>query len=125
MLDHVSLHVNDYIKAKEFYSKALAPLGYSVLMDFAEWSVAGMGADGKPDLWLKGDGAKQSTHVAIVASSREVVDAFYKAALEAGVKDNGAPGYRKEYSPGYYGAFVLDMDGHNVEAVFHDPSVTA
>lgn len=125
MIDHVSLHVSDFVKAKEFYAKALAPLGYAVISDYAEWSVAGLGANGKPDLWIKADGAHQASHIALVASSKEMVDGFYKAALEAGAKDNGAPGYRKEYSPGYYGAFVLDVDGHNIEAVFHDTSVTA
>lgn len=126
MIDHVSLHVSDFAKAKEFYSKALQPLGYSVLAEYAEWSVAGLGANQKPDLWITAaDGAKQATHLAIAAQSKEMVDAFYKAALEAGAKDNGAPGYRKEYHPGYYGAFVHDLDGHNLEAVYHDPNPTA
>lgn len=123
MIDHVSLHVNDFAKAKEFYTKAFAPLGYVLVSEFAEWSVAGFGLPDKPDVWITTDEAKQSTHLALRADSKEVVDAFYKAGLEAGAKDNGAPGYRKEYSPGYYAAFLIDPNGHNIEAVFHDPSI--
>lgn len=122
MIDHVSLHVNDFAKSKAFYSKALAPLSYSIITEFSEWSVAGIGADGKPDIWIMADGAKQSTHIALSVSSKAIVETFYKAALAAGGKDNGAPGYRKEYSPGYYAAFVHDPDGHNIETVFHDPN---
>jgi predicted lactoylglutathione lyase len=122
MIDHVSVHVSDFAKAKEFYSKALAPLGYSVITEFAEWSVAGLGADGKPDLWIKADGAKQDVHVAVAAKDKQQVDDFYSAGMAAGGTDNGKPGYRKDYSPGYYAAFLKDSDGHNVEVVFHDPN---
>lgn len=122
MIDHVSLHVSDFEKAKLFYAQALKPLGYAVGMDLKEWSVAGLGADGKLDLWIKGDGVQQSAHVAFSASNKDQVDAFYNAALASGGRDNGKPGYRKEYNPGYYGAFVLDSDGHNIEVVFHDPA---
>jgi predicted lactoylglutathione lyase len=124
-LDHIGIPVSDFEKAKEFYAKALAPLGYSLAMDMAEWKAAGFMCDGKQDFWLGGnDVAHKGTHIAFAAKNKETVDAFYNAALAAGGRDNGAPGYRKEYSPGYYGAFIIDMDGHNLEAVFHDPDVT-
>ncbi len=127
ILDHVSLNVRDYAKSKAFYTQALAPLGITCLMEFGK--AAGFGKGGKPDLWI-GEGkttfqtpeqAANITpiHVALSAKSREEVDAFYKAAIEAGAKDFGAPGIRAHYHPGYYGAFVLDPDGHDIEAVFH------
>ena len=125
MIDHVSLRTSDFAKAKEFYSKALAPIGYSVIMEFAEYGVAGLGADGKPDLWINGKGTEDETHIAFAAKSKAEVDGFYKAAIDAGGTDNGKPGYRKEYTPGYYGAFVKDMDGHNIEVVYHDPNPSA
>jgi catechol 2,3-dioxygenase-like lactoylglutathione lyase family enzyme len=125
MIDHAGVHVSDFTKAKEFYSKALAPLGYTLLSDFAQWSVAGFGESGKSDFWLYTAEVKQNDHIAFAASSKEAVDAFYKAGLEAGGKDNGAPGYRKDYSPGYYAAFIHDLDGNNVEVVFHDPAPSA
>jgi catechol 2,3-dioxygenase-like lactoylglutathione lyase family enzyme len=121
MIDHVSIRANDIGKAKEFYIKALAPLGYSVMAEFAEYKVAGLGADGKADLWISGKGSEDENHVAFVAKDKAAVDAFYKAGLAAGGTDNGKPGYRKDYSPGYYAAFVKDPDGHNIEVVFHDP----
>jgi catechol 2,3-dioxygenase-like lactoylglutathione lyase family enzyme len=120
MIDHVTLHVEDIEKSKEFYSKALAPLGYVQTSEFPEWKVAGFGVDGKSDLWLVGDGADKPGHIAFVATNKIGVEEVHKAALAAGGKDNGAPGYRKEYSPGYYASFVLDLDGHNIEVVFHD-----
>jgi len=125
MIDHVSIRANDIAKAKEFYSKALAPLGYTVMMEFAEYKVVGLGADGKADLWISGKGSEDEGHVALVAKDKAAVDAFYKAGLAAGGADNGAPGYRKDYSPGYYAAFVKDPDGHNIEVVFHDPTANA
>ena len=121
MIDHVSLHVSDFEKAKGFYSKALAPLGYTMMMEMAEWKVAGFG-EGKPDLWIHGKGSEDEDHVAFAAKDKASVDAFYKAGMDAGGTDNGAPGYRKDYSPGYYAAFVKDADGHNIEVVFHDPN---
>jgi catechol 2,3-dioxygenase-like lactoylglutathione lyase family enzyme len=117
MIDHISLRVRDFNKSKAFYAAALAPLGYTVIMEFP--GVAGMGEGGKPDFWLGPGEAGPSTHIAFAAASREVVDAFYKAAIEAGGKDNGAPGLRPMYHPSYYGAFVLDPDGNNIEAVCH------
>ena len=126
MLDHIGFPVSDYERAKTFYLKALAPLGYSLIMevkqDDSDSPAAGFGANGKPDFWIGGEGAlNKPVHIAIEAKDRATVDAFYKAALGAGGRDNGAPGIRAHYHPNYYGAFVLDLDGHNVEAVCHTP----
>ena len=124
MLHHVSINVGDFAKAKDFYSKALAPLGYALISEFPEWSVAGFGEQGKPDTWIHAKGAEvlEKMHVAYATTSKDAVKAFYDAALLAGGTDNGAPGYRKEYSPGYYAAFIYDLNGHNIEAVFMDPN---
>ena len=122
MIDHTGFHVNDIEASKRFYDKALAPLGYSMLTEFPEWKVAGYGANGKSDLWIVGDGCKQQEHVAFAATDKDGVQQFHEAGLAAGGTDNGAPGYRKDYAPGYYAAFVKDPDGHNIEVVFHDPS---
>lgn len=127
ILDHVSLNVSDYARSKAFYEQALAPLGIRLVMEFG--TAAGFGKDGKPELWI-GQGkmdfqspAQVQTitpiHVALIAASATEVEAFHRAALAAGGRDNGAPGPRTQYHPGYYGAFVLDPDGHNVEAVIH------
>jgi catechol 2,3-dioxygenase-like lactoylglutathione lyase family enzyme len=126
MIDHIGFPVSDYARSKAFYEKALAPLGYAMIMEFAETTsgspAVGFGRDGKPDFWIGGEGGLQGVlHVAIAADNRPMVDAFYRAALAAGGKDNGAPGLRPHYHPNYYGAFVLDPDGHNVEAVCHRP----
>jgi catechol 2,3-dioxygenase-like lactoylglutathione lyase family enzyme len=126
MLDHVGFPVLDYERSKAFYTRALAPLGYTLVMevrqDEHDSPAAGFGANGKPDLWIGGEGGlNRAVHVAITADDRAAVDAFYAAALAAGGKDNGAPGLRPHYHPNYYGAFVLDPDGHNVEAVCHKP----
>lgn len=119
MIDHVSLHVSDYAKAKAFYLAALAPLGYQLVMEFGDH--AGLGVNGKPDLWLVQSANVQPTHLAIASDDRPTVDAFYAAALAAGAKDNGAPGLRPHYHENFYGAFVHDMDGNNIEAVCHKP----
>lgn len=116
MIDHMSIHVSDSAHSISFYEKALAPLGYKVLMRFGE--VAGLGEEAA-DFWI-GPGAGTPTHIAFRASGVDAVKAFYQAALEAGGRDNGAPGPRPQYHPGYYGAFVLDPDGNNIEAVIHD-----
>ena len=126
MIDHMGFSVSDYERAKAFYTKALAPLGYSLIMevrrDQNDTPAAGFGVDGKPDFWIGGEGGlNHPMHVAITARDRATVDAFYHAALAAGGTDNGAPGLRPHYHPNYYGAFVLDPDGHNVEAVCHTP----
>jgi catechol 2,3-dioxygenase-like lactoylglutathione lyase family enzyme len=125
--DHTSLSVSDFAAAKNFYTAALSPLGISVQMEFSKEAtgnvdVAGFGTPGKPFLWLAGAGqTRPAVHLAFAASSRAEVDAFYKAAIAAGGKDNGAPGLREHYHPSYYGAFVLDADGNNIEAVCHKP----
>ena len=127
MIDHIGFPVSDYARAKAFYTQALAPLGYSLIMEVTEQdrpgeSAAGFGAEGKPDFWIGGEGAlNKPVHIAIAAKDRATVDAFHKAALAAGGRDNGAPGIRAHYHPNYYGAFVLDPDGHNIEAVCHMP----
>jgi predicted lactoylglutathione lyase len=131
MIDHLSLPVSDFARSRAFYIAALKPLGYEMVMEFsreqipelASAHVAGLGAGGKPDFWLSQvtTGSPSTIHVAIAASSREMVDAFYEAAVKAGGKPNGSPGVRAQYHPSYYGAFVLDPDGHNVEAVCHAP----
>jgi catechol 2,3-dioxygenase-like lactoylglutathione lyase family enzyme len=119
MIDHVSLQVSDYQRSKKFFSAALAPLSYAVLMEFD--GAAGLGA-GRPDFWIaQGESRSGPSHVCFAAANRGQVDAFHKAALAAGGRDNGAPGVRAHYHPNYYGAFVLDPDGNNVEAVCHQP----
>lgn len=125
MIDHTGVTVSDFDKSKRFYEAALAPLGFKLLMEFpaavtGHTDVAGFGEPPKPEFWLsKGTPNNPPVHVAFRAASREMVDAFYRAALEAGGRDNGPPGIRAHYHPNYYGAFVLDPDGHNIEAVFH------
>jgi catechol 2,3-dioxygenase-like lactoylglutathione lyase family enzyme len=126
MIDHIGFPVSDYARAKAFYAKALAPLGYVLIMEVQQNEqdapAAGFGRDGKPDFWIGGEGGlAKALHVAILAQDRAEVDAFYAAAIAAGGKDNGPPGVRAHYHPNYYGAFVLDPDGHNIEAVCHKP----
>lgn len=127
MIDHLGFSVCDYERAKAFYAKALAPLGYGLIMEVTaeqtgHAAAAGFGADGKPDLWFGAEGAmNKPVHIAIAAKDRATVDAFYKAAIAAGGRDNGPPGIRPHYHANYYGAFVLDPDGHNIEAVCHAP----
>ena len=112
MFDHVGLNAKDYETSKRFFEQALAPLGYHVVMDFAEWQAVGFGTDDKPEFWVAArDPRGTGTHVAFHAPDHATVDAFHAAALAAGGTDNGAPGLRKEYHPTYYGAFVLDPDG--------------
>ena len=130
LLDHITLNVSDYARSKAFYEEALAPLGVKAIMEYGE--ACGFGRERKPDFWIgKGPTTFQTpaqlvtitpVHVAFHARSREEVSAFHAAALAAGGKDFGAPGVRREYHPSYYGAFVLDPDGHNIEAVCHDPA---
>jgi catechol 2,3-dioxygenase-like lactoylglutathione lyase family enzyme len=127
MIDHVGFSVSDYARAKTFYEKALAPLGYTLVMEVtsqqARQLAAGFGIGGKPDFWIGGEGKlEKPVHIAILARDRPTVDAFYHAALAAGGKDNGAPVLRPHYHANYYGAFVLDPDGHNIEAVCHAPA---
>jgi catechol 2,3-dioxygenase-like lactoylglutathione lyase family enzyme len=118
MIDHVRLMVRDVERSRAFYERALAPLGYRVVLEPAP-GVVGMGTD-RPDFWLAFDPETRSAvHVAFHAETTDLVDAFHAAALDAGGRDNGAPGPRPQYHPRYYGAFVLDDDGNNVEAVCH------
>ena len=125
MLDHLGLEVADFERSRAFYEQALAPLGISLLMEPAA-QVAGFGEahDQKPHFWIGTRSGTPSTgvHVAFDVPSRELVDAFHAAALEAGGTDNGAPGVREIYHPTYYGAYVIDPDGNNVEAVCHRPA---
>jgi catechol 2,3-dioxygenase-like lactoylglutathione lyase family enzyme len=115
--------------SQAFYEAALAPLGISILMTVtpeqteAGGTALGFGKDGKPFFWI-GDNERvgEGTHVAFVADTRDQVDAFYQAAMRTGGRDNGAPGIRAHYHPHYYGAFVFDPDGMNIEAVCHRPA---
>ncbi len=125
MIAHTSLPVSDYAKAKEFYTKALKPLGYHLEMEYGEAAgfKDGPNADDDTDFWVgTNEKGVVPVHLAFEAKSKEEVDEFYKAALAAGGKDNGGPGYRTDYWPGYYAAFVYDLDGHNIEAVYYDYS---
>jgi catechol 2,3-dioxygenase-like lactoylglutathione lyase family enzyme len=121
MIDHFKLMVRDVERSRAFYEQALEPLGYRVMLEPAP-GVVGMGAD-RPDLWLAlHPEARTIAHVAFRAETTAQVDAFHAAAMAAGGRDNGAPGLRPHYHPAYYGAFVLDPDGNNVEAVCHTAS---
>jgi catechol 2,3-dioxygenase-like lactoylglutathione lyase family enzyme len=118
-IDHVNLNVRDYEQSKRFYEQALAPLGYQLVMEYGP--AGGFGEGGKPDFWVTQRGEPTIAHVAIAAKDRQTVDAFYEAAVAAGGTDNGPPGLRPHYHESYYGAFVIDPDGNNVEAVCHTP----
>jgi catechol 2,3-dioxygenase-like lactoylglutathione lyase family enzyme len=120
MIDHLGIGVIDLGRSKSFYEKALAPLGIGLMYEPPGGDAAGFGADGQPFFWI-GAALEPGApiHVAFMAESRGLVDAFYAAAIVAGGRDNGPPGIREHYHPNYYGAFVLDPDGHNIEAVCH------
>ena len=126
MLDHVGFSVADLEAAQRFYQKALAPLGimlnYNISAEQTDGEAyLGFGEDQKPYFWIGTGKFKGRVHVAFLAKDRETVDQFYEAAIKAGGKDNGAPGLRPHYHQHYYGAFVLDPDGNNIEAVCHSP----
>lgn len=132
MLDHIGFTVADYPRSRAFYEKALAPLGCAVVMNVTRemsggYEGCGFGPPGRPQFWVgTGTGtAGRGMHIAFTARTRAEVDAFHAAALAAGGVDNGAPGLRPHYHANYYGAFVIDPDGHNVEAVRHAPEPTA
>ncbi len=129
MLDHIGINVSDPEKSRIFYDQALAPLGYKMLMEvpkeYVEGTVVlGYGIPPKPDFWISNESGpnRPPLHICFRAENRKQVDDFYKAAIKAGGKDNGKAGLRPEYHANYYGAFVLDPDGHNIEAVYHGPS---
>jgi catechol 2,3-dioxygenase-like lactoylglutathione lyase family enzyme len=128
MIDHTGVTVGDFAASRAFYARALAPLGYVTLMELpaaatGHGDVAGFGIAPKPDFWIAGGAPNvPPVHVAFRAASRAAVDAFHAAALAAGGRDNGPPGLRPHYHANYYAAFVLDPDGHNIEAVCHDPA---
>jgi catechol 2,3-dioxygenase-like lactoylglutathione lyase family enzyme len=122
LLDHIGIRVSNYERSKAFYVAALAPLGYKLLFEHSI-SGAGFGRSRKPDFWIKQGQPSPALHIAFASDDRAMVDAFHKAAVAAGGRDNGAPGLRAEYHPKYYGAFVLDLDGHNIEAVCHGAEV--
>jgi catechol 2,3-dioxygenase-like lactoylglutathione lyase family enzyme len=122
VIDHVVLSISDFQKSRRFYAGALAPLGYRVVKEFPGW--AGFGAGARADIWIATrEPVTASTHVALLCGTRSLVDAFHEAALKAGGRDNGAPGLRPDYHPDYYGAFVLDPDGNNIEAICHEPAM--
>jgi len=126
MLDHIGIGISDFARARAFYDKALSPLGIGLVMEVTaeqtgDHPATGFGSQGKPYFWFGPGEDVARAHIAFVAKDRASVDAFYKAALAAGGMDNGAPGLRPHYHANYYGAFVLDPDGHNIEAVCHLP----
>ena len=124
MIAHTSVVVSDYASSKEFYTAALAPLGYTIGMDVPDYRAAGFTQGGKQDFWIGQGDFASGTHVAFAAESKDAVHQFYLEGVKAGGKDNGAPGYRTQYHLGYYAAFVHDLDGNNIEAVYFDPNPT-
>lgn len=127
MIDHTGVMVSNFEVSKRFYTAALAPIGYELIMEVpgaltGHGDAAGFGEPPKPDFWI-GAGTPNAPpiHIAFRVANRTLVNAFYQAAIAAGGRDNGAPGLRPHYHQNYYGAFVLDPDGHNIEAVCHDP----
>ncbi|MEO7326391.1 MAG: VOC family protein [Dokdonella sp.] len=127
MINHLGFTVSDLRRSRAFYVQALAPLGFGVVVDVTReqtgsYDGSGFGPPGRAQFWIgTGDRHSGPVHVAFEATSRTAVDAFYDAAIAAGGLDNGAPGLRPHYHEHYYGAFVLDPDGHNIEAVCHAP----
>ena len=127
MLDHIGVTVRDYEASKAFYVKALAPLGIGVVMELTAEETGGyvgvgIGSGGKPYFWVSPGDPRGPSHLAFTADRRAQVDEFHRAALAAGAKDNGAPGLRPHYHASYYGAFVIDPNGINLEAVCHRPA---
>lgn len=126
MIDHLGIRVADFDASKAFYDRVMSPLGASLLMMVPPEHTGGVKVGGygreRPTFWLhEGAETGPGRHIAFSARSRAEVDAFHKAAIAAGGKDNGAPGLRPHYHPDYYGAFVFDPDGNNIEAVCHLP----
>jgi catechol 2,3-dioxygenase-like lactoylglutathione lyase family enzyme len=120
ILDHIGFNVSDFAASKNFFLNALKPLGIGIVSEGDGWAM--MGRDGRPQFWLGSYGSSPGPiHIAFAANNREQVRQFHQAALAAGGTDNGAPGIRENYHPNYYGAFVIGPDGHNIEAVCHEP----
>jgi len=126
MIDHTGIIVSDYSLSRDFYRSTLGAIGYELMYEIpasvtGHTDVAGFGESSMPDFWIsKGSPNKPPIHIAFRVNSRALVDAFYHAAIKAGGRDNGSPGLRPHYHPDYYGAFLLDPDGHNIEAVCHE-----
>jgi catechol 2,3-dioxygenase-like lactoylglutathione lyase family enzyme len=121
MIDHVGFKVGNFAVSRKFYEATLASLGYKVRYADDKIQVVGLGEEGGSSVWLSGGGPQAPVHLAFTTADRASVKRFYDAAIAAGGRDNGKPGLRAEYHPNYYGAFVLDPDGHNIEAVCHKP----
>jgi catechol 2,3-dioxygenase-like lactoylglutathione lyase family enzyme len=118
IIDHIGIGISDYDRSKQFYSTVLAPLNIALVIEVQGWS--GFGRNGKAEFWFGPDNKIQSPmHIAFLADSREEVVKFHEAAIATGAKDNGRPGIRELYHSNYYGAFVIDPDGYNIEAVCH------
>lgn len=128
MIDHLGISVRDHAASKAFYLRALAPLGIGVVMEVpkaqsgAASDYTGLGLKDKPFFWIGEGAVASSMHICFTAGTRAQVDAFYQAAIAAGAKDNGPPGIRAHYHPNYYGAFVIDLNGVNLEAACHKPA---
>lgn len=128
MIDHIGISVTNHAASKAFYTKALAPLGIGVVMAVAQEEsgaasdFTGFGANDKAFFWIGEGKAASGMHLCFTAQNRAAVDAFYDAAIGAGARDNGKPGIRELYHPNYYGAFVIDLNGVNLEAVCHKPA---
>jgi len=124
LIDHIAFGVRDYEASKTFYERALAPLGIELTAEVdADNRAAAFGLEGRDDFWIDEGRPLGRMHVAFEAASTDEVDAFHAAALEAGARDNGAPGLRPQYHATYYAAYVLDPNGNNIEAVFHGDEV--
>jgi len=128
MFDHVSLGIANLNRARKFYDKALKPLGVKMVVSVPGYGIGYGQTKDAPKFWIGPPSAKRrkpkacaGSHVAFAAANRKSVDAFYKAAIKAGGKDNGTPGLRPEYHANYYGAFVFDPEGHAIEACCHNP----
>ena len=122
MIAHITLGVSNYKKAKDFYERAVSPLGYKLTQDHPKWKASGFMEGGQTSFWIAEKDKIVLSHVAFEVKNKKAVDDFYKEAMAAGAVDNGKPGYRREYWPGYYAAFVHDADGNNIEAVWYDYS---
>ncbi|MBA2709859.1 MAG: VOC family protein [Tatlockia sp.] len=120
IIDHIGIAVSDYEKSKKFYINILTPFGIEPMAEHEGW--VGFGKNNKPEFWLgPGKDTKYFMHFAFAADTKEIVDAFYKIAIEEGAVCNGKPKIREDYYSGYYGAFIIDYDGHSISAIVHNP----